>query len=478
MGLRLYPRNRVREESRRAVLLALVTLAIAAAVSRFATGQCVGGVCPIPQQHPQLYAPAYQPQRANPAVVRVVSGNSRGSGAIVATDGNTSHVLTCWHVVSEGGRLEIRTAGGARAPGRIVAADAKHDLALIQTPALPGSPLQLSAEEPSGPLTIAGYGAGSYRQSTGSVAGYARPLNATHQSVKISTQCRQGDSGGPVINARGLMVGVLWGNEPGLTYATVGQPIRRVIQHLRNRRQQIAQPSPNTQPPADARDGLIPQPTAPPASCECGPKWDALDKRLGKISDQVASLDERFESLSPPKLPSDLVRDGELDELFGDRVPPLVDDWSNRKQVATRNDVATENSKLRDWVSARLKEVAAASGNSWILLAAQTSGPLAVAMLGIGMLKGIRRRRVRRREPEWQPPYPAPQPPTAAPEPHKPTSNTEFVANKYVPYETTDFAEAHKWASQQCATKYPGSVEVLTTLDSLIHQKLQGENRS
>ncbi|MEN1679466.1 MAG: hypothetical protein AAGJ46_07715 [Planctomycetota bacterium] len=48
----------------------------------------------------------------------------------------------------------------------------------------------------------------------------------------------------------------------------------------------------------------------------------------------------------------------------------------------------------------------------------------------------------------------------------------------YVPYETDGFARAHQWASEQVARKYPGSIEVLTTLDSLIKQQLNGDGDS
>jgi len=44
----------------------------------------------------------------------------------------------------------------------------------------------------------------------------------------------------------------------------------------------------------------------------------------------------------------------------------------------------------------------------------------------------------------------------------------------YVSYEKDDYALAHQWASEQLARKFPGSVELLTSLDSLIRQKLNG----
>ena len=65
------------------------------------------------------------------------------------------------------------------------------------------------------------------------------------------------------------------------------------------------------------------------------------------------------------------------------------------------------------------------------------------------------------------------QPSRAPPEP-VPQSKEELspAENHYVPYETDEFARAHQWASENVARKYPGAVEMLTRLDSLIRQKL------
>lgn len=42
----------------------------------------------------------------------------------------------------------------------------------------------------------------------------------------------------------------------------------------------------------------------------------------------------------------------------------------------------------------------------------------------------------------------------------------------YVPYERDAYAKAHQWAAEQVARKFPGAVEILTALDSLIKQQL------
>jgi hypothetical protein len=44
--------------------------------------------------------------------------------------------------------------------------------------------------------------------------------------------------------------------------------------------------------------------------------------------------------------------------------------------------------------------------------------------------------------------------------------------NQYVPYETKTFQGAYIWATKELATKYPGSIDIINTLDSLLKQKL------
>jgi len=45
----------------------------------------------------------------------------------------------------------------------------------------------------------------------------------------------------------------------------------------------------------------------------------------------------------------------------------------------------------------------------------------------------------------------------------------------YVPFETSKFARAHQWASEQVARKYPKATDTLTLLDSLIRQQLNAQ---
>jgi hypothetical protein len=44
-----------------------------------------------------------------------------------------------------------------------------------------------------------------------------------------------------------------------------------------------------------------------------------------------------------------------------------------------------------------------------------------------------------------------------------------------VPYETNGFPTAYQWASEQVARKFPGAVDTLATLDSLIKQQMSSK---
>lgn len=53
-----------------------------------------------------------------------------------------------------------------------------------------------------------------------------------------------------------------------------------------------------------------------------------------------------------------------------------------------------------------------------------------------------------------------------------PPPQRTVYTNHYVPIDQDKYREAHQWASEQLARRYPGSIEHLHTLESLIQQRL------
>jgi hypothetical protein len=123
-------------------------------------------------------------------------------------------------------------ANGTQAQGRIIRTDKDWDLALVQIPAPAIEPLSISASVPQigEQLWIAGYGSGEFLLQAGLCSQYLAPYPEwPMELVEVGAAARQGDSGGPILNARGELAGVLFGQGEGYTMGAYGG---RVLQFL------------------------------------------------------------------------------------------------------------------------------------------------------------------------------------------------------------------------------------------------------
>lgn len=243
-----------------------------------------------------------------------------GSGSLIGHGPDSSFYLTCAHVIPEGGQTIVTLPGGQQVAATVVARDQADDLALLASGRVPDEPASVAEPGPlSGPLRAYGFGgSGAYRGVEGRITGYSQANGGTSPSVRLAGTVRSGDSGGPVVNARGLQVGVLWGTEGGETYAMVGGPFDRIVSRMvelaggncyRNSRGQWVCPSSpgcyrNTTP------APAPKPLAPvvrtPALEWLLPYRDATNKRLDAIEQGLAGLNQRLDRIPPPPAPPDL----------------------------------------------------------------------------------------------------------------------------------------------------------------------------
>ncbi|HEY2841568.1 MAG TPA: serine protease [Pirellulales bacterium] len=190
-----------------ATSVALIVFISAPAVSLAAWGD------PAPKQTP------------HPAVVRIVApegmSTSYGSGTLVDVRGDYALVLTNWHVVSDAkGTIEVVFPDGFRSAAKVISTDRTWDLAALAIWKPNVAPVPLATEPPRAgePLSIAGYGSGSYRMASGYCTQYVAPgMNQPYEMVELSAAARQGDSGGPIFNSRGELCGVLFGSSFGTT---------------------------------------------------------------------------------------------------------------------------------------------------------------------------------------------------------------------------------------------------------------------
>ena len=164
-------------------------------------------------------------QRPHPAVVRVVASaenmTSIGSGTLVHVTAKYGIVITNWHVVRDArDSVEVIFPDGFRSQGTVMKIDEDWDLAAIGIWRPQAIPVKISNASPQRgeELTIAGYGNGSYRAATGRCTQYVAPgKKHPFEMLELSAEARQGDSGGPIFNARGELAGVLLGAKKGHT---------------------------------------------------------------------------------------------------------------------------------------------------------------------------------------------------------------------------------------------------------------------
>jgi S1-C subfamily serine protease len=161
----------------------------------------------------------------HPAIVRVIApernGVSYGSGALVAVSETYGLVVTNWHVVRDAaGVVGIAFPNGFYSAATVLKVDRDWDLAAlaIWRPNVAPLPVATQAPCPGERLTIAGYGNGWFRAVSGRCTQYVSPgVNYPFEMIELSAPARNGDSGGPILNDRGEIAGVLFGSAFGRT---------------------------------------------------------------------------------------------------------------------------------------------------------------------------------------------------------------------------------------------------------------------
>ena len=149
-------------------------------------------------------------ERVQRGVVRVRSGSGFGAGTAWRADGI---VVTNHHVVGGSG-AELSLSDGRRFEGRVIARDQANDLAVLRVDAgdLPALPVRDARTLRPGELVIAvGHpvgmvGAASLGIVTGSLP--AEPQSEERELIRADVLLRPGNSGGPLVDASGRVVGI------------------------------------------------------------------------------------------------------------------------------------------------------------------------------------------------------------------------------------------------------------------------------
>jgi S1-C subfamily serine protease len=137
---------------------------------------------------------------------------SSGTGFVVAP----RQIMTNQHVVDGCTAMRARLASGQEIPATIIAADTQRDLALLRTESDPGPVLSFrrAAEVRRGEnvvtygFPLAGLLSSGPTLTTGDVSALAG-LGDNPRQIQISAPVQQGNSGGPLLDLRGQVVGVI-----------------------------------------------------------------------------------------------------------------------------------------------------------------------------------------------------------------------------------------------------------------------------
>lgn len=161
-----------------------------------------------------------------------------GSGWVVG-DGL---IVTNAHVVAGADDLQVRPSGGSPLNARVVSFDEDRDLALVEAPDVTAPALEVASAQEGQETAVVGYPRG---QDT------ARPLPATVNSRRsalgrdiygqdlsersilvLAAAAVPGDSGSPVVDASGRVVGTVFAiapDRPSTTYALDDSEIRALL---------------------------------------------------------------------------------------------------------------------------------------------------------------------------------------------------------------------------------------------------------
>ncbi|TAK30080.1 MAG: PDZ domain-containing protein [Chloroflexota bacterium] len=207
-----------------------------------ATSPVSAGASRASSQTETMYPTVQAAQTAGPAVVTVVNSiapsqsgqggfrhpggvipqtpqqqqpTAEGSGIIIDSDG---HILTNAHVVDGGSNYQIIFANGTKADAKLIGKDTYSDLAVLKVdgtmPAVAtfGDSSKL---QPGEPVIAIGSALGDFRNTvtSGVVSALGRKLDGQSGTqltnlIQTDAPINHGNSGGPLVNMRGEVVGI------------------------------------------------------------------------------------------------------------------------------------------------------------------------------------------------------------------------------------------------------------------------------
>ena len=146
------------------------------------------------------------------SVLTVEVGSGGGSAFVIRRDGPTAFLVTNYHVVEDiwdaGGRGVALHQGDVNFFGSIVRVNSALDLALLEVPAdLPALKIAEAEPDPGDPVMVVGSPLGLEGSVTTGVVSSIREEEGVRE-IQFSAPVNPGNSGGPVVDSFGDVIGV------------------------------------------------------------------------------------------------------------------------------------------------------------------------------------------------------------------------------------------------------------------------------
>lgn len=275
------------------LILSAIAFGILWLLDSTADAQCANGKCP-PRPTPSLDIGGWKAPAAkhNPAIIRVYvnEGNGpsyAGSGTVFRQKGKVAYVLTAAHVIKDRIKNDVTVWTGRQLyQATVLSEDRLWDVAVLRIADPRVIPIFLADKMPStgDSVECSGFGPnGVYRYTQGPVTQFVSPgKDLPLEWIEVKVASKPGDSGGPIVNMKGRIVGLINGSDGHITAGPCLPRIRRIVDDLFGRRPPVISPPARILPVnPPALPGL--PPVVPPAMSEIN--YDKLAKAILRLMD-------------------------------------------------------------------------------------------------------------------------------------------------------------------------------------------------
>ena len=158
----------------------------------------------------QLKSNSVELKNAINSTVTIAIGKSHGSGAIITSDG---FVLTCAHNLSASDSVNVILSNGMKMTAQVLRKNKEHDVALLKIDGIETNPIKISQTrfpEPMDETWVIGTpGMTELGQSISKGIISGNRTIEERQYIQTDASVSPGNSGGPMLNANGELIGIV-----------------------------------------------------------------------------------------------------------------------------------------------------------------------------------------------------------------------------------------------------------------------------